>query len=223
MMLHSIHRIVNRKLRLCILSASFSLGLFSANVSQAQTYTNVYWNPTTNGLGGTGLWASSSNFWSTNIAGGGTLSAPTNNFIYNFSGTGGTVTSASSLTVGGINFLTNGYIFAGTGAPKTYTGTDATATGTNAINIGNNVNLSINVNSTNGFNFNGLAMTGGTGSTVTLIGAAGATNAIIFGSTSANSGRTNSVNTIISGAGTIVLGSGGGQRFHSSRHYIQHQ
>jgi len=213
MMLHSIHRIVNRKLRLCILSASFSLGIFSANVSQAQTYTNVYWNPTTNGLGGTGLWASSSNFWSTNIAGAGTLSTPNTNFIYNFSGTGGTVTSASSLTVGGINFLTNGYIFAGTGSPKTYTGTDTNATGTNAINIGNGVNLSINVNSTNGFNFNGLAMTGGTGSTVTLIGAAGATNAIIFGSTSANSGRTNSVNTIISGAGTIVLGSGGSSGF----------
>jgi hypothetical protein len=202
---------MNKKTTSSIALGILLIGLFSANVSQAQTYTNVYWNPT-NGLGGTGNWGSSTVAWSTNSSvGGPTLYSPNTlgtNIVYNFSGPAGTVTNASSITVGGMNLLTTGYTFQGTFI--TYTGTDTNSTGTNAIIIGNNVNLNM---AGTGFKLNGLEIKGGSGSTLTLIGTAGATNAINFGAGTANSGRTNSVNTIITGAGTVVLGSGGGNGF----------
>ena len=43
MKLRSIHRIVNRKLQLCILSASFSLGFFSSSVSEAALSNTLTW------------------------------------------------------------------------------------------------------------------------------------------------------------------------------------
>jgi fibronectin-binding autotransporter adhesin len=194
---------MSKRLNLPSALGIFLIGLFSANVSQAQTYTNLYWNPSS--LGGSGSWNSSNAFWSTNSTGGGTLqsSGTSTSNIYNFSGTAGTVSANSSLTIGGMNWLTTGYTLSSASVRK-YTATDATVTGTNAINIANNANLNI---TGAGFTFDALAMTGGAGSTVTLTNAAGATTTVIFGSSSATGGRTNSVNTIISGAGTIVLGS----------------
>jgi autotransporter-associated beta strand protein len=197
---------MSKKLNHSLAIGIFLIGLFSTNVSLAQTYTNVYWYPSS-ALGGTGSWSASGSLWSTNSSGGGTLSNPTalgTNIIYNFSGTAGTVSSPSSITVGGINWLTTGYTFQATTTSKTYTGTDATATGTNTISIANNANLNI---TGAGFVFDALSMTGGSGSRVTLTNAAAATTTIIFGSTQAKGGRTNSVNTIIDGAGTIILGS----------------
>jgi fibronectin-binding autotransporter adhesin len=186
----------------------FLIGLLSANISQAQIYTNLYWNPTTNGLGGSGTWTTSGALWSTNSSGGGTLQAPltsTSN-IYNFSGTVGTVTGSAGLTVGGMNWLTSDYTLTSS-ANVTYIGTDATLTGTNTVYIANNANLNI---TGAGVTLNGLSITGGAGSTLTLTNAAGATTALIMGNSNLKSGRTNSVNTIIAGAGTIVLGSQAG-------------
>ena len=189
----------------------FLIGFFSANVSQAQIYTNVYWNPT-NGLGGTGSWGISSSFWSTNSAGGGTLTNSTAlgaYGIYNFSGTAGTVTNVSSVIVGGMNWLTSGYTFLTTGITYTATDTNIT-TGTNSIFITSNANLNI---TGSGVTLKGLSMTGGAGSTVTLTNGLGTNGTILFGSTVANSGRTNSVNTIIAGGGINVLGTTGGGGF----------
>ena len=195
---------MSKKLNLPFALGIFLIGLFSANVSQAQI-TNVYWKPST-GLGGGGTWNSANAFWSTNSDGSGTLSSPTTlgtNTIYNFSGTAGLVNETSSFTLAGINWLTTGYTWS-SGANRTLTGIDQTSTGTNTIFIANNANLNI---TGTGFTFDAMSMTGGAGSTVTLTNAAGATTTVIFGTSSARGGRTNSVNTIISGAGTIVLGS----------------
>lgn len=195
---------MSKKLNLPSALGIFLIGIFSANFSQAQVYTNLYWNPT-NGLGGTGTWTSTTNAWSTSSAGGGTLqtSGSTTSNIYNFSGTAGTVTASAGTVVGGMNWLTSGYTLT-SAANVTYNGTDNTATGTNSIFIANNANLNI---TGAGLTFRGLSMTGGTGSTLTLTNAVGATTTVIFGTTSGTGGRTNTVNTIIAGAGTIVLGS----------------
>jgi fibronectin-binding autotransporter adhesin len=204
---------MSKKLNHSFAIGIFLIGLLSANLSQAQTYTNLYWNPSA--LGGGGQWNATNVFWSTNSAGGGTLqsSGSTTSNIYNFSGTAGTVTSGSSLDVGGINWLTTGYNLSGTSTGFKYTGTittNASGIGTNTVSIANNVNLNI---TGSGGTFDALGMTGGAGSTVTLTNAAGATTTVIFGTTGAKSGRTNSVNTIISGAGTVVLGSQGSSGF----------
>jgi len=200
-------KIFVHKLGQLILPTVFCLGLFSSNDSQAQ-FTNVYWKPST-GLGGTGSWNSGNTYWSTNSDGSGTLSSPTTlgtSIIYNFSGTAGTVTESSSFTNAGINWLTSGYTWT-SGANRTLTGVDQTSTGTNSIFITTNANLNI---TGTGFTFDALSMTGGAGSTLTLTNAAGATTTLTFGTSIARSGRTNSVNTIISGAGTVVLGTAGG-------------
>jgi autotransporter-associated beta strand protein len=197
---------MSKKLNHSLAIGIFLIGIFSANVSQAQTYTNLYWSPT-NGLGGTGTWNGSNTNWSTSSAGGGTLqtAAPAStSYIYNFSGTAGTVSSSISQPIGGMNWLTTDYILSGTPSVFKYTGTDSTATGTNTISIANSVNLNI---TGIGGTFDALGMTGGVGSTVTLTNAAGATTTVIFGTSNGKGGRTNSVNTTISGAGTIILGS----------------
>jgi len=199
---------VSKKLNLPSALGIFLIGLFSANVSQAQ-YTNVYWdaNGVTAGTGGTGTWNSSNALWATNSDGSGTLSSPTTlgtNIIYNFSGTNGTVSETSSFTVAGINWLTSGYTWSST-ANRTLTGVDTNSTGANTIFIASAANLNI---TGTGFSFNGLSMTGGAGSTLTLTNAAAATTTINFGTSTATGGRTNSVNTIIAGAGTVVIGNG---------------
>lgn len=204
---------MSKKLNLPFVLGIFLIGLFSSNVSQAQ-FTNVYWDPNgaAAGIGGSGTWTTNGAFWSTNsTSGGGTLQTPgtsTNN-IYNFSGSAGTVSqsSASAYTVAGINWLTSGYIWNMTGS-RTFTATDNTATGTNTIYITNSANLTLTSSSTtNGVTFEGLSITGGAGSTLTLSNAAGSiTTVFLGGTTSTTAGRTNSVNTIIDGAGTMVLG-----------------
>jgi autotransporter-associated beta strand protein len=59
-------------------------------------------------------------------------------------------------------------------------------------------------------------MTGGAGATLTLTNAAAATTTITWGTSVARSGRTNSVNTIIAGGGTVVYGTTGGGGFTQS-------
>jgi autotransporter-associated beta strand protein len=201
--IHDARSLANyRKGNLLVLLATAVVVFGGTKPLQAQTYTNVYWYPAS--LGGSGTWNSSNSFWSTNSAGSGTLVAPSSgtNYIYNFTGTAGTVTENSSFTVAGINWLTSGYVWT-SGANRTLTGTDATATGTNTISITNNANLTI---AGSGFTFDALSMTGGAAATLTLSNAAGATTTNIFGTSSGKGGRTNFVNTIVAGAGTNVLG-----------------
>jgi fibronectin-binding autotransporter adhesin len=60
---------MSKKLNLPLALGIFLVGIFSANVSQAQ-YTNAYWdvNGTTSGQGGSGTFSSSGVFWTTNSA-----------------------------------------------------------------------------------------------------------------------------------------------------------
>jgi len=184
---------MSKKLNLPIALGILLIGLFSANLSQAQ-YTNAYWdvNGTTNGQGGTGGFNSNSVFWTTNSAnatansggptGGGLFSITngpggtatiTNSGGYNinFGGTAGTVTQNGGFQFASVNFLTSGYIWNIDGS-----GTNArTITTTNGINLGANaVTLANGVKGLNSFTFAGpttataVGITGTSGSTLTL-------------------------------------------------------
>ena len=143
---------MSKKLNHSVALGIFLIGLFSTNVSQAQ-FTNAYWdvNGTTNGQGGSGTFNSSSVFWTTsNVnatanSGGpsaGALFSITNgagagqsgNYIINFGGTAGTVTQAGSYGLGGVNFLTSGYIW---NIDSSLTN-NRTITATNGVNLGGN-------------------------------------------------------------------------------------
>ena len=184
---------MSKRLNLPSALGIFLIGIFSANVSQAQ-YTNAYWdvNGTNAGQGGTGSFNSSSVFWTTNSANatantggptGGGLFALVNGaagtatitnsggYNVNFGGTAGTVTQAGSYQFAGVNFLTSGYIWNIDG-----TGTNnRTITTTNAINLnGNALTLANGARGLNSFTFTGptaataMGFTGTSGSTLTL-------------------------------------------------------
>jgi autotransporter-associated beta strand protein len=184
---------MSKKFNIRFVLGIFLLGLFSANLSQAQ-YTNAYWdvNGTTAGQGGTGGFNSNSVFWTTNSAnatansggptGGGLFSITngpagtttiTNSGGYNinFGGTAGTVTQNGGFQFASVNFLTSGYIWNIDG-----TGTNGrTITTTNGVNLnGNAMTLANGNRGLNSFTFSGpttataVGMTGTTGSTLTL-------------------------------------------------------
>ena len=194
MKVHSIHQILRRKLQLWILPASLLLGLFSVNVSYAQT--NAYFDPSgTNnaGEGGSGTWSTSQTIWTTNsvnatansggptggglfaaanAAASGTALTNSGNYIFNFGGTAGTVNQGGSYLAYGVNFLTTGYIWNIDG-----TGTNARSiTTTNGVNLGANVGLTLasGPRGVNSYTFTGptaataVGITGTNGSTLTL-------------------------------------------------------
>jgi len=178
---------MSKRLNLSIALGVFLIGLFSANVSQAQ-YTNAYWdvNGTIAGQGGTGTNNSSAVFWTTNNAnatantggptGGGlfalanTNAGVTNNgsggYNINFGGTAGTVTQGGSFQYASVNFLTSGYIWS----------IDATGTNNRTITTTNGVNLNGNVltlangpRGLNSFTFSGAnGINGSSGANLTL-------------------------------------------------------
>jgi len=173
---------MSKKLNLPIALGFFLIGLFSANVSQAQT--NAYWdvNGTTNGQGGTGTFSSSNTNWTTNSVnatantggptGGGLFAVGngaanstttyttngatwTNNsgaYTFNFGGTAGTVTWGGSYQAYGVNLLSSGYIWNIDG-----TGSNGrTITTTNAVNLGANaLTLANGSRGLNAFTFTG--------------------------------------------------------------------
>jgi fibronectin-binding autotransporter adhesin len=173
---------MSKKLNLPIALGFFLIGLFSANVSQAQT--NAYWdvNGTTNGQGGTGTFSSSNTNWTTNSVnatantggptGGGLFAVGngaanstttyttngatwTNNsgaYTFNFGGTAGTVTWGGSYQAYGVNLLSSGYIWNIDG-----TGSNGrTITTTNAVSLGANaLTLANGSRGLNAFTFTG--------------------------------------------------------------------
>jgi autotransporter-associated beta strand protein len=183
---------MSKKLNLSSALGIFLIGLFSANVSQAQT--NAYWDPSgTNnaGEGGSATWSTSGTNWTTNsvnatansggptggglfaVANGASGATLTNsgNFIFNFGGTAGTVTQGGAFQAVGVNFLTTGYIWNidGTGS------NGRTITTTNAVNLGANaLTLANGPRGLNSFTFTGptaataQGITGTSGSTLTL-------------------------------------------------------
>ena len=210
-----LHGLLSSILSRVLFPVVMAFGFFVSGNAHAQ-YTNVYWNPT-NGLGGTGTNNSANTNWSTNSTiGGGTLvpyqtvvSGVTNtftNYIYNFSGPSGTVTINSSQTIGGINVLSSGYVWS-SGSVRTFTATDTSTSAGQALTIASGANLTI---TGSGFAFDGLAVSGGAGATMTLSNNSTTTPTVArFGSSSATGGRTNSVNTILSGTGTNIIGISG--------------
>jgi len=184
---------MSKKLNLPIALGILLIGLFSANLSQAQ-FTNAYWdvNGTTAGQGGTGSFSSNSVFWTTNSAnatantggpnGGGLFfitngpggTSTLNNsggYNINFGGTAGTVNQSGGFQFASVNFLTSGYIWSIDGS-----GTNGrTITTTNGVNLGANaVTLANGARGVNSFTFSGpttataVGITGTNGSTLTL-------------------------------------------------------
>ncbi|XHS77015.1 autotransporter-associated beta strand repeat-containing protein [Burkholderiaceae bacterium UC74_6] len=93
-----------------------ALALGSALAVQAGT--TLYWDPNGNtaGLGSAGTWDTSSLFWNNNASGtGGTVSAWNNGNVDSaiFSGTAGTVTLSTPITIGNMSFTVTGYTVAG--------------------------------------------------------------------------------------------------------------
>ena len=107
----AIHQALNRKLRLWILPASLSLGLFSANVSQAGLSNTLTW------IGGTNTNAAISNNYSVSPAFGGANVFNMSNTIYtyvytntnNYQSNGPAVFSYSSSNIGAFGYQFMGY------------------------------------------------------------------------------------------------------------------
>jgi len=223
---------MSKKLNLSSAIGIFLIGIFSANISQAQT--NAYFDPngTTTGEGGSGTWSTSNTNWTTNsvnatansggptggglfaVANGAAGAVATNsgNYIFNFGGTAGTVTQGSTYQAWGVNFLTTGYTWNidGTGINS------RSITTTNAINLnGNALTLANGPRGVNSFTFTGptaataQGITGTSGSTLTLrnLTADSSSNSfsVLFsgGTISSNIG----INVDIGAGSKIVLGS----------------
>jgi fibronectin-binding autotransporter adhesin len=196
--------------------------------AQAQTFTNVYWdvdgNTNTN-TGGTGLWNGTATNWNTNPLGGiggfavvsgtnGSTSVTnpfSGNFIFNFGGTSGTVTQSSNMAyVGGVKFLTTGYVWLFSASRTITANGNNSAASTIDVYITNNANL--NITAANGFGatFAAMGINGGSGATLTLSNAINIINFIKFGTGSTNGAKTNSVNTIVNASGVYALSTDNG-------------
>jgi len=178
---------MSKKLNLSSALGILLIGLFSANVSQAQT--NAYFDPngTNNaGEGGSGTWSTSQTIWTTNSVNatansggptGGGLFAVANaasgatltnsgNFIFNFGGAAGTVNQGGAYQAFGVNFLTTGYTWNIDG-----TGTNSRGiTTTNGINLnGNALTLANGPRGLNSFTFSSAnGINGSSGANLTL-------------------------------------------------------
>jgi autotransporter-associated beta strand protein len=235
---------MSKKLNLPIALGFFLIGLFSANISQAQ-YTNAYWdvNGTTTGEGGSGTFSSSGVLWTTNSVnataasggptGGGLfalITGPagtvTNNnsggYNINFGGTAGNVKQGGSYQAASVNFLSTGYNwYVDAGATRTITTT-------NGINLnGNALTLSNGTTGVNSFTFDGpttataVGITGTTGASLSLKNnaafTAGTSTFGVYlsgGTISSNIG----INVDIGTGSKILLGSqsSGGATFNST-------
>jgi len=158
---------MSKKLNHSLVIGIFLIGIFSvASPSKAATF---YWDTTAgagNGTGGTGNYTTGLATWSTDPLGSATLVANTSTTadISNFQGSAGTVTFGNSLTNNALNINTTGYTF------TTATGT-ARVLKASAVTLGNNVNLNLTSFSTSALRLDGSTITGGTGSSITLVSA----------------------------------------------------
>ena len=182
---------MSKKLNLPSALGIFLIGIFSANISQAQ-YTNAYWdvNGVTAGEGGTGTFSSSGVLWTTNSVnataatggptGGGLFAlvngpagtATANNsggYNINFGGGAGSVKQGGAYEAASVNFLSSGYNWwVDAGAARTITTT-------NGVNLnGNALTLSNGTTGVNSFTFSGntsvgaVGITGSTGASLAL-------------------------------------------------------
>jgi fibronectin-binding autotransporter adhesin len=182
---------MSKKLNLPIALGFFLIGLFFANISQAQ-YTNAYWdvNGTTTGEGGSGTFSSSGVLWTTNSvnataatggpvggglfalldgAAGTTTANNSGGYNINFGGTAGNVKQGGSYQAASVNFLSSGYNWYVDGTAA------RTITTTNGVNLnGNALTLSNGTTGVNSFTFSGpttataVGITGTTGASLSL-------------------------------------------------------
>ena len=173
---------MSKRLNLPSALGIFLIGIFSANISQAQV--NAYWdvNGVTAGQGGSGTFSASTTNWTTNSVnatantggptGGGLFAVGngaanstttyttngatwTNNsgaYAFNFGGTAGTVTWGGSYQAVGVNLLSSGYIWNIDGSGANNRG----ITTTNGVNLnGNALTLANGNRGLNSFTFSG--------------------------------------------------------------------
>jgi fibronectin-binding autotransporter adhesin len=155
---------MSKKLNLPLALGIFLVGIFSVpSSSKAVTY---YWDTTAgvNGTGGSGTFTASGTTWSTDPLGSAGLVANTGttNDIANFQGTAGTVTFNNNLTQGAFNINTNNYtLTTGVSAARKLT--------SSTVTLGNNVNLNVSSFSSGALTFINSTISGGTGSSITLV------------------------------------------------------
>jgi hypothetical protein len=213
-----------------------ALGAFCVSAS-ALFAAPAYWDTdgdATTGLGGSGVWDTTSLNWNTAEDGGGVLQAWVNGDAANFGGSGGVVTVGPGISTTGINFRPGAYDYTLSGADITMTTASfgsiiSTNSGLTAtISISNNINLNdAGPSSNNTYNF---GAQGGTDITysgnLTIIGATAGTNTIAFnlysnstftysGSTGASSrvafqiggsGTSNGIRVTLSGSNAPISG-----------------
>ena len=122
--------------------ASIAAGLLAALIFPgAVSAADLYWYPSHPAQGGGGAWNTTSAFWNPNADGSGTQAA-WNNATFDaaiFGGTAGTVTNASGITAGSLQFLTTGYVITNSGLANTLT----LSGGTGVINVGSGMTANI--------------------------------------------------------------------------------
>jgi autotransporter-associated beta strand protein len=206
---------MSKKLNHSLAIGIFLIGIFSANISQAQ-YTNAYWdvNGTNTGEGGTGTFSSSGVLWTTNsvnataatggpINGGlfalitGPAGTVTNNnsggYNINFGGTAGNVKQGGNYQAASVNFLSSGYNWwVDANAARTITTT-------NGINL--NGNALILSNGTTGVN--SLTFEGPTSSTGSGINSSTAGATLTLKNNAAFTAGSSSFGVYVSGGGTV--------------------
>ena len=189
---------MSKKLNFPLALGIFLIAIFSApSPSNAVTY---YWDTTAgvNGTGGSGTFTTSGATWSTDSLGSTALvaNAGTTNDIANFQGSAGTVTFTNSLVQGAFNINTNGYTF------TTASGTGQTLT-SSTLTLGNNVNLNLSSFTGGQLIIRSNAISGGTGSSITLVGGSSGKKIVLL-----NSGATvaSSAPIIFNITGTFAAG-----------------
>ncbi len=143
------------------------LALAAASLTSAQA-ANKYWDTTAgsgNGVGGTGTWtASGTTIFSNAATGDAALSAAATTDTDIFQGTAGTVTLSANMTAAAFTFNTTNYKITGNSS--------TTRTLTGSISLAGNTNLTIGNGETTDIAIGMGSVSGTTGSTLTINGAA---------------------------------------------------
>ena len=200
---------MSKKLNHSLALGIFLIGLFSApSPSKAATF---YWDTTAgagNGTGGSGNYTTGLATWSTDPLGSATLVPNTQSLttdISNFQGLGGTVTFGNSFTNKALNINTNGYTF-------TTAASTARTLESSTVTLGNNINLNLTSFSTSALRFKGNTISGGTGSSITLVsGGTGKRAVTLDGATVASSAPINfNITGSLPAGDYLAFGSSGG-------------
>ncbi len=187
--------------------------MFSPVALTPPTGTDQYWNPGTNGAGGSGSWTASTTFWNTLADGTGTQGTYMQANLADFTNGSGTVTidPVNGITTdGGLEFDVNGYIL--TGGTLTL-GSSPSTSGTNIAVVNGSVTINAPISAPYGL-CSAFLGTINLGAAVTFPGAVG-TVTITYGKLHLNPGTSQSFPSLAGtisgalaiGANTLTVGS----------------